>query len=127
MKFNEFLFDKTDENLITEEQLYEMARVKPKDSGVPWVIFISTKEYVKQRHWARIKVSNVKGTFSPTDNFSVYISKTDPYILAGETRMSSDELEDIYEWVKFNYEVLMKYWNDKYESDADMYNELRKI
>lgn len=126
MQLTELVFDTTDEIFITEDQVFEMARVKPNRSGVPWIIFISSKDYVKQKHWARVKISNVKGTFSENDNFVVSISKQ-PKVLAGKAKMKQAELEDIFDWVILNYDVLIKYWNEQYEDEAEMYQQLRKI
>jgi hypothetical protein len=114
------------DHFLTEEMLWEMARVKPADSGLPQTIFISTRDYVDKRHWARIKVSNIIGTFSSTDNFVVEISKN-PKILAGNCKLKKDELQDIFDWVVLNYDALIKYWNDEYESDSEIYNDLKKI
>jgi hypothetical protein len=126
VKLEELIFDPSNELFLTESQLWEMARVKPANSGLPWIIFISSKDYVQQRHWARLKVSNVKGTFSSNDNFSVSISK-EPKVLAGKAKMDQAELDDIFDWIIINYEPLMKYWNDEYESDAEVYSDLKKI
>lgn len=126
MQLTQLIFDTTDEIFINEAQVFEMARVKPKDSGIPWIIFISSKDYVKQKHWARIKISNVKGTFSENDNFVVSISQQ-PKVLAGKAKMKQTELDDIFDWVVLNYDVLIKYWNEQFDSDAELYQQLRKI
>lgn len=126
MKLQELVFNKFEEHIITEDQVFEMARVKPVRSGLPWIIFISSKDYVKQQHWARIKVSNIKGTFSDNDNFVVSISKQ-PEVLAGKAKMSQSELEDVFDWVILNYDVLIKYWNEEYKDETDMYNSLKKL
>lgn len=126
MKLTEICYDGHDDHIITEELLYEMARVKPKDSGIRYIIFISTKEYTKQQHWARIKVSNIVGTFSSSDNFVVSVSKN-PKVIAGTPKIKEDELNDIFDWIILNYAPLIKYWNDEYESDSEVYNDLKKI
>lgn len=112
--------------ILTEDVLCEMARVQRKDSGLPQQIFVSTRDYGTGNHWARIKVSNIPDTFSKTDNFVVTISKT-PEVVAGKPKYDSSQLEDIFDWIILNYETLLKYWNKKYESDADFYSELKKI
>lgn len=115
-----------DECVITEEKLYEMARVQTKDSGLRPMIFVSTRDYGTGNHWARIKVSNVPGTFSKDDNFSISISKH-PSIVAGDTKYKQRELNDIYDWIVLNYTPLIKFWNKEYESDRDFYDDLVKI
>jgi hypothetical protein len=123
LKLKEFLTES--DCIITEEQLYEMARIKQADSGLPYIMFASTKEYEPGRHWARIKVSNVPNTFSRNDNFSISI--VDPRVVAGHPKYPQTKVSDIIDWVKLNYEPLMKYWNEEYQSDAEFYNELQKI
>ena len=115
-----------DDIVITEEELYEMARVQPKDSGLPYMIFVSTRNYVKDRHGPRIKISNVIGTFSSTDNFVVYIDLV-PSVIAGKPKISNADLEDVFDWVKLNRIPLLKFWGDQYESDSDFYDDLMKL
>lgn len=124
MRLAEIIFYENE--ILIEDALFEMARIKPADSGLPWIIFISSKDYTKQQYWARIKISNIKGAFSPNDNFLVSISKQ-PKILAGNAKMKQDELNDIFDWVILNYETLIKYWNEQYDSDSDMYKELKRL
>lgn len=128
--FKQQLFESIDffknDCILTEEVLYEMARVQKKDSGLPQQIFVSTRDYGTGNHWARIKVSNVPGTFSKDDNFVVTISNK-PAVVAGKTKYTNSQLEDIFDWVKLNQKVLLKFWNKEYESDADFYAELKKI
>jgi hypothetical protein len=112
--------------LITEEQLYEMARVQEADSGIPVHIYVSTKNVVHGAHGKRIKISNVPNTFSSADNFVVSITK-EPKILAGKPRCSRAQQEDIFDWVKLNYSPLIKYWNNEYKSDALFFAAIKKI
>lgn len=127
--FAEFVEEKRileSDSLITEENLYEMARVQKRDSGLPQMIFVSTRDYGTGNHWARIKVSNVPGTFSKNDNFSVSIS-IDPRIVGGKSKYSTSDMNDIFDWIKLNHDTLIKYWNNKYETDSEFYTELKKI
>jgi hypothetical protein len=112
--------------IITEAELYEMARIQKRDSGINVMIYASTKDVVEGRHGPRIKISNIVGTFSDTDNFSVSIAH-DPAIMSGRTKFSSSTVDDIFDFVRINYEPLMKYWNNAYESDSDFYAELKPI
>jgi len=111
---------------ITEAELYEMARVRPKDSGLSCMLFVSSKTYVNGKHGPRIKVSNIPDTFSADDNFAISITH-EPVLVAGKCKFKDAELENIFDWIKVNYEALMRYWNDQYESDADFYAELTKV
>jgi len=123
LEFAKFL---SDDCILTEEVLYEMARVQRKNSGLPQQIFVTTRDYGTGNHWARIKVSNIPDTFSKTDNFVVTISKT-PQVVAGNPKFNASQLEDVFDWVKLNYDTLLKYWNKEYDDDADFYAELKKV
>ena len=112
------------ECLITEAELYEMARVKEANSGINTIMYASTKKAVRQRHGPRIKVSNIRNTFSADDNFAVTID-AEPRVVAGKAKL--DELDDIIDWIKLNKVALLKYWNDGYDNDVDFYQDLRSI
>ena len=115
-----------EDTMITEEELYEMARVQPKNSGLKCILFVFTKNYVGGKHGPRIKVSNAPGTFSSDDNFVVTVSRN-PVVAAGRYKFKQSDLEDIFDWVITNYEILMKYWENLYDDDADFYREITKI
>ena len=87
---------------------------------------LSTKNVVKERHEPRIKISNIRNTFSDFDNFAVTIERS-PRIVAGKTKFKQDEVNDIYDWVKLNYIPLMKYWNNEYDRDLYFYQDLKRI
>lgn len=121
MKLDELMID------FDHDFLLEMAmRVKPANSGLRQVIWVSTKDHAKGRHGPRLKVSNVVGKFDDTDNFSVTLTK-EPLIIAGRSKFGHSENEDILDWVKINYDPLIKYWEDEYEDDAQFYAELVKV
>jgi hypothetical protein len=86
---------------------------------------VSTKDYVGGRHGPRIKVSNIPGKFSPIDNFLVTIS-TEPQVI-GKPKFNESTVNDICDWVLLNKEPLLKFWNDEYDSDSQLYNELSKL
>lgn len=111
---------------ITERELFEMARVREADSGIPAEIYVSTKLAVRGRHGPRIKVSNIKNTFSDVDNFAIEISKN-PTLKAGKSKLKLSVFGDIVDWVKLNYEPLIKYWNNEYKSDRDFYSDILPI
>ena len=124
MKLTDILYEET--CILSESEIMEMARVQEDDSGIPAMIYVSTKQAVKERHGPRIKISNLQNTFSDTDNFAVDIAK-EPHVRAGKVRIKNSELEDIFDWVKLNYVPLMKYWHDEYRSDAAFYAEIKSL
>lgn len=110
---------------IDPDYLFEMANIREKDSGLPMTMFVSSKQYVSGRHGPRLKVSNLRHKFSADDNFVVILSK-EP-ILGKNAKYKESELNNLVDWIKLNLDVLLKYWNDEYESDADFLLALKKI
>jgi hypothetical protein len=104
--------------------MYEMSRVRTADSGINTEIYVSTENSVKKRHGPRIKVSNIRHTFSEFDNFAVTIDKIQPRVIAGKVKIKSSEVDDICDWVRLNYTPLMKYWRDEYSTMRDFYGEI---
>ena len=111
---------------LCEDDIAEMANLRPKDTGLNLVMFVSTKEYVNDRHGPRIKISNIPGTFSKDDNFVVLISKS-PTINTKQCKYDNDTRKSIEDWITINYKQLIDYWNGKYESDADFISSLTKM
>lgn len=117
MTLNEYLKD------YDEHQLFEMANVSPKRTNLSTEIWISSK---MGQHSARIKVSNLNKKFDLSDNFSVSISD-EPKVIVGKSKISSNSLNDIFEWVKLNKDILMKLWNGGYDDQTDAILDLRKL
>lgn len=105
MKLVQFL---DEEDRILAEPMLEMANLHPDDTGLHRVIWIGE---VGGQHGPRIKVSNLKGKYSKSDNFVISVNK-DPIVLTPKSmKISQDELDNILDWVKLNYSELMELWN----------------
>ena len=88
--------------------LIEMSNLQPSESGLKPVIMISGKGGAK--HGARIKVSNIAGTFHDTDNFTV-TCEHEPRII-GNSKIHSKHLKDVVDWVKKNHDHLHHVWHN---------------
>jgi hypothetical protein len=98
--------------------LYEMTGVTSKYSGLKQHIWISPKGGAQ--HGPRIKVSNVPGTFSANDSFSVSI-EDEPRVRVGTVRIKQEDLEDIKDWIRLNRDFLLKVWkSDSMGSDEHL-------
>jgi hypothetical protein len=90
----------------------EMANIPSDVSGIGSVyMYASTKDVAHGRHGPRIKISNVPGRFDPNNCFVMTIDKFAPAAIAGPPKLPQSILNDIEDWVRQNYEVLMSYWN----------------
>lgn len=109
------------ELLDLEEQLlvspmHEMANFYPKVTGVPLVIWLGE---VGGQHGPRIKVSNTPGKFNKSSNFVVSVSKEPSVLTPRAVDISQSSLDDVLDWVKLNYDVLMELWKMHEIGDGD--------
>jgi hypothetical protein len=116
-----------EQKTLVESTFFEMANWYPNDTGLNYVIWFGE---VGGQHGPRIKVSNIKGTFAKHDNFVMSISKEPVNLTPKFTKISSDDVDDIKDWIKLNYAILMKLW-EIYEtgngSAIEQQNKLEKL
>jgi len=115
MKINELLLDA--EDAILQAPMNEMANLYPLKTGLPVVLWFGE---VGGQHGPRIKVSNVKGKFSTDNNFVVSVMKEPKVITPKSLKISVNEQADIMDWIKLNYDVLMKMWALHETGDGDL-------
>jgi len=108
--------------------LDEVARFSRPETGLDYVVWMGE---VGGQHGPRIKVSNNKGKMTANDSFVVSVSKN-PVVLTPRTcKLSASTVDDILDWIKINYEILMEMWEvfegRKEEPIAMLIGRLRKI
>jgi len=110
MKLNE-LFGEED-----DDYLFEMSNLQKHDTGLDKTVWVSVK---KHSAGPSIKVNFDNSLrFDDNKNFSVSID-AQPRVVAGDTeenvikKIGKNSLDDIYDWVLLNKDVLLKYWNSK--------------
>lgn len=96
--------------------MHEMANLYPQKTGLPVVMYFGE---VGDQHGPRIKVSNTTGKFNKSDNFVVSVD-TNPEIKAGKAKFAQSELDDIFDWIKLNHDVLMQLWQIHETGDGDV-------
>lgn len=106
MKFEEIL-PVNEQKILLEATFFEMANLYPGDTGLKYVIWLGK---VGGQHGPRIKVSNVKGSFAENDNFIMSISKEPVNLTPRYTKISSNDVGDVEDWIKRNYKVLIELW-----------------
>jgi hypothetical protein len=121
---------KTYRDLITEigegtqddsELLFEIANLVQRDTGLPFVVWISTKG--NARHDVCVKVSRGPKAV-PSEMVSVAIR---PNVHVVEGKMSASDLKLLSRWVELNRDVLVRYWAGDIESTKDAINLIRPI
>lgn len=104
------------EQEILNSPMNEMANLFPTTTGLERVIWFGE---VGGQHGPRIKVSNVKGKFSLTDNFIISVAKDPSVLTPRSVKIKSKELDDLFDWVKLNYSILMQLWSVHESGDGD--------
>jgi hypothetical protein len=103
------------------EDLYEMANLRPKTTGLPMVIWVS--ERGNAQHDARIKVSMQHGDRMNIHNTAV-VGIRPPSLLAGV--LSSVDLRTVGRWIMLNEASLMDYW-DQVIDTAELIQRLQPL
>jgi hypothetical protein len=89
------------------EDLYEMANLRPKHTGLPMVIWVSERGHAQ--HDVRVKVSMSHGDRMNISNTAVVGVRHPPSLLAG--LLNSSDQQAVFRWIALNEAVLIDYWN----------------
>ena len=90
-----------------EDELYLMANLRPDDTGLPMVVWVS--ERGRARHDVRVKVALAHGhRASPYDTASMAVRPT-PRLVVGQ--LSAGDLRAVSNWVQLNEKVIVEYWD----------------
>jgi len=104
-----------------EDDLYEMANLFPRTTGLPMTVWVSPRG--RARHVARIRVSLSPGRMD-IGNTAVVGIRPRPRLIEGN--LSSAELELVSQWIKLNEAALMDFWNETIDS-VELGGRLQKI
>ena len=93
---------------LEEDEVHDMANLSEARTGVPGVIWISTRV---ERHGPQVKYYEKPGTSQPS--FSVSIDEP-PKVVAGDLpeRVIKRMSPEVIEWVRLNRAPLLSFWND---------------
>jgi hypothetical protein len=101
---------------------FEMANVSPKKTGLSTYIYVS---YSQGQHGPRLKVCNVVGKSWSDDNFTVSIS-SDPKVVSGKVKISNKELDNVFNFMILNKNLLLDLWNGKIDNE-ELYDKVLKV
>ena len=91
-----------------EDDLFLMANLRPDDTGLPMVVWVSEKGYAQ--HSVRIKVSTIHGSkISPTTPMATFCVLPTPGVVAGYVPPSDQRA--VERWIELNEGVIIDYWN----------------
>lgn len=114
--------------ILSEDILYEYANLDYRHTGLSNIVVhvYSQDDSKKLQHGPRVKVSNVYGKYSVSDNFVIDVkNKT---IVEGQCKLTRKELANIIEWIQLNHDTILEYWNSEGEMiTIDLYDKLERI
>ncbi len=104
-----------------ETELYEMANLFPRTTGLPLAVWVSPRG--RARHDARIKVSLTPGRMDIGHTAVVGI-RPRPRLIEGELQPVDFDL--VSRWIGMNEEALIDFWNETIDS-VELGARLKKI
>jgi hypothetical protein len=112
-----------DEPIATaeSEDLFEMANLSPKRTGLPFVVWISPKGGAP--HDVRVKVS--RGPKVRASEMVFVAIRPDVHVVVGS--LSAHDLALLERWVEANRDVLIRYWDGDIEYTEDAIAALKPI
>lgn len=101
--------------------LFEVASISTKKTGLPLKIYVSAKG--KTKHGPRIKVSSLYGDrIHPDRLFTITISEN-PKVIGDTAGIKVEDIQEIVEFVVDNTGILLAHWNEEIDTD-DLFDSL---
>lgn len=101
--------------------LYVMANLSPKETGLPVTVFCSPKG--RADYDCRVKVSNITGGINEHDVFSVSVND---FSITSYCKLSQDDLQSVKRWIHLNRVAILDYWNGQIDT-LEFLNSLKPI
>src|SRR5436309_627812 len=89
-------------------EITAMTTLSAESTGLPEGIFVWVSPGEGLQHGPRMKISNIRGRFSNTDNFSMSISNHPTVVEGKPKKFSSDELHAIRALILLNKDLLLR-------------------
>jgi hypothetical protein len=105
-----------------EDDLFEMANLYPRDTGLPMTVWVSPKG--RARHDVRIKVCQTPGDRMDADNTALVSVRPQPRLLHGD--LSASDLDAVARWIAANRDALVAYWDGRL-STVEFALQIRKV
>jgi hypothetical protein len=111
-----------EENQTNQEDLYELANLYPRDTGLPMTIWVSPKG--NARHDVRIKVCLSPGDRMDAANTAVVGVRPQPRVIAGQ--LPAQDFAAVGKWITLNTAALVGYW-DGHLSTVEFAAKIQKV
>ena len=93
--------------LEQENELFEMANLYPRDTGLPMTVWVSTKGNI--RHDVRVKVCRPHGDRMMVEDTAVVGVRPEPRVIEGP--LATADFKLVSAWIKLNEPALVGYWD----------------
>lgn len=93
--------------LEKENELFEMANLYPRDTGLPMTLWVSPRGHA--RHDARVKVCRSHGNRMNADDTASVSVRPSPELVSGD--LDGTDLKLVQAWIDANADALIGYWD----------------
>ena len=107
---------------FSEDELFEMANLYPRTTGLPMTIWVSVKGGAQ--HDIRIKANQAHGDQMDPSNCAVFGVPPQPGLLHGAVSTSDERA--VCAWVTLNTQALIEYWFGRIDT-AQLIGALRPL
>lgn len=90
-----------------EDDLYEMANLFPRTTGLPMTVWVSPRGGARQD--ARVKVSTRPGDHITLEELAVFGVRPTPALIEGS--LAAPDFEAVARWIELNSEAIIGYWD----------------
>jgi hypothetical protein len=94
------------------EDLFEMANLFPRTTGLPMTVWVSPRG--NARHDLRIKVNMTRGNQMNAANTAVVGVRPSPHMITGQ--LSPADTQAVFQWVRLNVDALIAYWDGQIDT-----------
>jgi hypothetical protein len=116
-----FSFDQHEFHSSLEDELFEMANLRPETTGLPFTVWISPG--LNAQHDIRVKV-----TMQPRPGLDMTSVALRPQIRVTDgPALSPEHLLLLQAWVQLNFETLLAFWEGRLAYTEDVLAQLRKL
>ncbi|GAA0622818.1 hypothetical protein GCM10009422_18520 [Brevundimonas kwangchunensis] len=110
------------ETPLEENDLFEMANLYPKHTGLPMTVWVSHRG--RTRHDPGVKVCRLRGDRMDIDETAVVGIRPHPTLIEGW--LDGADLKLVQKWISLNSDVLIGFWNGEIDT-VDMVQGLKKL
>jgi hypothetical protein len=97
----------TDAEAISADELYEMANLYPRTTGLPMTVWVGPRGNARHDVRVKVKVNMTHGNQMNIDNTAVVGVRPSPHVIAGQ--LSPDDERVVSEWIVLNAAAIVAY------------------